>query len=80
MIDQKRKNVLILCTRNSARSQMAEGLLRAKAGERFEVHSAGLRPGQIHPLVPIVMNEIGIDVSGQWSKDVKDYLGQLHTI
>jgi arsenate reductase len=77
MIDHERKNVRILCTRNSARSQMAEALLRAKAGDRFDVYGAGLRPDQVHPLVPAVMNEIDIDVSGQWSEDVKDYLGRL---
>ncbi len=72
-----RKNVLILCTRNSARSQMAEGMLRKFVGGRYRVFSAGLDPDRIHPLVEPVMKEIGIDVSGQRSKDVKEYLGRL---
>lgn len=70
-------NVLILCTRNSARSQMAEGLLTARAGDRFNVYSAGLKPDRVHPMVPVVMDEIGIDVSDQYSKDVGEYLGRL---
>lgn len=70
-------NVLILCTRNSARSQMAEGLLKAKADGRFNVFSAGLKPDRVHPMVPVVMDEIGIDVSDQYSKDVGEYLGRL---
>ncbi len=72
-----RKNILILCTRNSARSQMAEGLLRSYAGDRFHVYSAGLNPDRIHPLVEPVMREIGIDISGQRSKSVQEYLGRL---
>ena len=73
----RRKNVLILCTRNSARSQMAEALLRKHAGDRFNVYSAGLNPDRIHPMVEPVMREIGLDVSGQQSKGVKEYLGRL---
>lgn len=69
--------VLFLCTGNSARSQMAEGLLRALAGEQFEVFSAGTEPkGRILPEVQEAMREIGIDVSGQWSKSVTEYLGK----
>lgn len=69
--------VLFLCTGNSARSQMAEGLLRALAGEQFEVFSAGTEPkGRILPEVQEAMREIGIDVSGQRSKSVTEYLGQ----
>ena len=73
----ERKNILILCTRNSARSQMAEGLLRNCAGDRFNVYSAGLNPDRIHPMVGPVMREIGIDISGQRSKSVEEYLGRL---
>ncbi len=73
----QRKNVLILCTRNSARSQMAEALLRKYAGDRFDVYSAGLNPDRIHPLVEPVMREIGIDISGQRSKSVQEYLGKI---
>ena len=72
-----RKNVLILCTRNSARSQMTEALLRRHASDLFNVFSAGLNPDRIHPMVEPVMKEIGIDVSGQRSKSVKEYLGRL---
>lgn len=69
--------VLILCTGNSARSQMAEGLLRALAGEHFEAHSAGTEPkGSILPEVQEVMREIGIDLSGQSPKSVSEYLGK----
>lgn len=74
---EDRKNVLILCTRNTARSQMAEALLKKHAADRFNVFSAGLRPDQVHPMVEPVMNEIGVDVSGQHSKDVGKYLGTL---
>ena len=72
-----RKNILILCTRNSARSQMAEALLRKYAGDRFNVYSAGLNPDRIHPMVEPVMKEIGLDVSEQRSKGVEVYLGRL---
>ncbi len=67
---------LILCTGNSARSQMAEGLLRHMAGDRFEVHSAGTRPGTVRPEAIVVMREIGIDISGHRSKHVEEYAGQ----
>jgi arsenate reductase len=71
--------VLFLCTGNSARSQMAEGLLRALAGEQFEIFSAGTEPkGSILPEVMEVMREVGIDVSGQWSKSVMEYLGKVN--
>lgn len=69
--------VLFLCTGNSARSQLAEGLLRAMAGEHFDVFSAGTEPkGRILPEVEEAMREIGIDISGQWSKSVTEYLGK----
>ena len=70
--------VLFLCTGNSARSQMAEALLRHHAGDRFEVYSAGLEPRGIHPYTVQVMNEIGIDIGGQSSKDVMEYMGRVH--
>jgi arsenate reductase len=76
--------VLFLCTGNSARSQMAEAFLRAYAGDRFEVHSAGLEPkGYILPEVLTVMQERGLDMKGQTSKGVEEYLGKTvfaHTI
>ena len=71
-------NVLVLCTGNSCRSQMAEGLLRQMAGDRFEIHSAGTKPKkEVHPLAVEVMDEIGIDVSDQRPKDLKEFLGRL---
>jgi arsenate reductase (thioredoxin) len=68
--------VLFLCTHNSARSQMAEGLLRHLAGNRFEVYSAGTEATFVRPQAITVMNEIGIDISGQKSKTLEEYLGQ----
>ncbi len=70
--------VLFLCTGNSARSQMAEALLRHHAGDRFEVYSAGLEPKGIHPYTVQVMEETGIPLTGQYSKDVREYMGKLH--
>jgi protein-tyrosine-phosphatase len=71
-----KKRILILCTGNSARSQMAEGLMRHMAGDRFEIQSAGTNPKGMHPQTVITMKEIGIDVSGQRSKDVREFDGQ----
>jgi arsenate reductase len=71
-----KQRVLILCTGNSARSQMAEGLLRQMAGGRFEVESAGVAPTQVRPEAMEVMREIGIDISGQRSKSVDEFAGQ----
>ncbi len=70
--------VLFLCTSNSARSQMAEAFLRSYAGDRYEAYSAGLEPKEIHPLTKKVMDEIGIDISGQYPKALKDYMGKVH--
>ena len=71
--------VLFLCTGNSARSQLAEGLLRALAEEQFEIFSAGTEPkGSILPDVKEAMREVGIDISAQWSKSVTEYLGKTH--
>ncbi len=71
--------VLFLCTGNSARSQMAEAFLRSYAGDRFEVHSAGVEPkGHILPDVLAVMKESGLDISDQRSKSVSEYLGKVH--
>jgi len=69
--------VLFLCTGNSARSQMAEAFLRSRAGDRFEVHSAGLEPAGINPLTIQVMSEIGYDLDGHRSKSVSEYLGRI---
>jgi arsenate reductase len=74
----KRTVVLFLCTANIARSQMAEAFLKRIGGDRFEVHSAGLEPGdRIHPLTCQVMNEIGYDLSGQQPKSLKRFFGML---
>lgn len=70
--------VLFLCTGNSARSQMAEALLRKYAGDKYEVHSAGLEPTVIHPMTIKVLNEIGIDASQQYAKPLTKYLGKTH--
>ncbi len=70
------QRVLFLCTGNSARSQMAEALLRKYGGEQFEAHSAGLEPKGLNPFTIKVMQEVGIDVSGQHSKGVSEYLGK----
>ena len=67
--------ILILCTGNSARSQMAEGLLRHDAGDRFEVESAGTKPGHVRREAIAVMKEIGIDLSGHRSKHVDEFAG-----
>jgi arsenate reductase len=71
-----KKRVLILCTGNSARSQMAEGLLRAFAGDRAEVLSAGTNPSVVRPEAIAVMSELGIDLSGHRSKHVREFDGQ----
>ncbi len=74
---KKKQKVLILCTGNSARSQMAEGLLRELAGDRFEVLSAGTEPATaVNPLAVRAMQEAGIDISGQKPKDISVYLGK----
>ena len=70
--------VLFLCTGNSARSQMAEAFLRQTAGDRFDVYSAGLEPKGINPHTRAVMKEAGLDLNGQWSKDVTEYLGRVN--
>ena len=70
------KRVLFVCTGNRARSQMAEGLLRHLAGDRFEVHSAGTEPKGLARHTVEVMLEIGVDVSGQRSEHVDVYAGQ----
>jgi arsenate reductase len=72
----EKTRVLILCTGNSARSQMAEGLLRQDAGEQFDVESAGTRPGTVRPEAIAVMKELGIDISGHRSKHVDEFQGQ----
>jgi arsenate reductase len=69
-----KKRVLFLCTHNSARSQMAEGLLRAFGGDRFEAFSAGTEATRVRPQAIQAMREIGVDISGQQSKTMERYL------
>lgn len=69
--------VMFVCSQNSARSQMAEGLLRHLAGDRFHVYSAGIDPGQLNPLAVEAMNEIGMDISGHEAQGIKKYLGHV---
>lgn len=71
-----KSRVLILCTGNSARSQMAEGLLRQMAGDRFEVESAGVAPSAVRNEAIEVMRDIGIDISGHRSKSVDEFTDQ----
>jgi arsenate reductase (thioredoxin) len=71
-----KERVLFICTGNRARSQMAEGLLRHAAGDRFDVYSAGTTPSGISDLTIEVMREVGVDVSGQRSKSVDEYAGE----
>ena len=71
-----KKRVLILCTGNSARSQMAEGLLRHDGGEAFEVYSAGTRASSVRPEAIQAMHEIGINITGHRSKSVEEFEGQ----
>jgi arsenate reductase len=71
-----KRRVLFLCTHNSARSQMAEGFLRARAGDRFEAASAGTEATRVHPLAIRVMSELGIDLAGHSSKTFDLFLAQ----
>ena len=75
---RKRPQVLFLCTHNTARSQMAEAWLKKHAGDRFEVYSAGFESTDINPFTRQVMAEVGLDLSGQSSKGVKEYLGKIN--
>jgi arsenate reductase len=70
--------VLFLCTGNSARSQMAEALLKKYAKDNFEIFSAGLEPKEINPLTLKVLDEVGIDTKGQYAKPLSTYLGKTH--
>lgn len=73
-----KQQVLFLCTGNSARSQMAEALLRHQADDRFDVYSAGLEPKGINPYTIRVMDEIGIDIRNQTSDSVQKYMGKMY--
>lgn len=69
---------LFLCTGNSARCQMAEAYLREYGGDSFEAYSADINPTEIHPLTVQVMEGTGINLDGQYSKSVREYLGKNH--
>lgn len=71
----KKEKVLFICTNNSARSQMAEGLLRALYGDQYEVYSAGTHPTGVNPYAIKVMSEIGIDISNHKSKSIEEFFG-----
>ena len=71
-----KKKVLILCTGNLARSQMAEGLMRHEGGDRFEIASAGTHPTQLRPEAVAVMRELGVDISTHRSKPVDEFAGR----
>jgi arsenate reductase (thioredoxin) len=70
--------VLFLCTGNSARSQMAEAFLRKHGGDRFAAYSAGLEPKEIHPFTRVVLAEMGIDMAGQYAKDLNQFMFRMH--
>jgi arsenate reductase len=72
---RRKLSVLFLCSHNSARSQMAEALLRHYAGEHFEVYSAGLHPSEINPFTRQVLSEMGLDMAGQYAKSLMEYWG-----
>ena len=76
METQAKQKILVLCTGNSARSQMAEGLFRQALGDRFSVFSAGTKPSFVRPEAIAVMAELGIDISGHRSKPVDEFIGQ----
>lgn len=76
MSESTKRRVLILCTANSARSQMAEGILRRLGGDRYEAYSAGSRATRVNPVAIRAMDEIGVDIRGQHSKTYEQYLGQ----
>ncbi len=74
----RKPNVLFICNKNCARSQMAEAFLRKHAGDRFNVFSAGLHPEpEIHPFVFKVMAEVGVSLEGQWAKSAQEYLAKI---
>ena len=75
-MSESKKSILVLCTANSARSQMAEGIIRHLFGDRFEVFSAGTHPSIVRPEAIKAMAEIGIDISGHRSKSVEEFAGR----
>ncbi|MGH2444833.1 MAG: arsenate reductase ArsC [Candidatus Limnocylindria bacterium] len=75
-MEADRQRVIFVCTHNSARSQMAEGMLRAWAGDRYSTFSAGTEATTVRPEAIAVMREIGIDISGQASKTLAPYMDE----
>jgi arsenate reductase len=75
-VSKEKNRVLFICTHNAARSQMAEGLLRALHGNRYEVFSAGTEPGRVSPYAIKVMAEIGIDIGAHRAKKIQEFLDQ----
>ena len=75
-MERKRQRVIFVCTHNSARSQMAEGMLRTWGGDRFQAFSAGTEATAVRPEAIAVMDEIGIDISGHLSKTLEPFLGE----
>jgi len=75
METKMKKKVLFICTHNSARSQIAEGLVKSLYGDRFEAYSAGTEPTKVNPYAVKVMDEIGIDISKHYSKKVDEFTG-----
>jgi len=75
-VPKEKKRVLFICTHNAARSQMAEGLMRAFHGNRYDVFSAGTEPGMVSPYAIKVMAEIGIDIGAHRSKSLQEFLDQ----
>jgi len=71
-----KKNVLFICTHNSARSQMAEGFLNALYGDKYEAYSAGIEPAKVNPYAIKVMAEAGIDISKKRSKSIEKFRGK----
>jgi len=76
MDNTKKKRVLFICTHNSARSQMAEGFLKAFYPEHYEVYSGGIKPSEVNPYAIKVMKEIDIDISHHRAKSVSEFVGQ----
>jgi arsenate reductase (thioredoxin) len=74
-VPMERERILFICTHNAARSQMAEGYTRARYGDRFEAFSAGTEASTVSPYAVRVMQEIGVDITGQRSKDLKEFTG-----
>ncbi len=77
MENKSKKKVLFICTHNSARSQMAEGILRSLYPEQYEVYSAGTEPTEINPSGVKVMQEIGIDISFHRAKSIKEFIDEI---